>query len=93
MNHNDHIKNVVYCSKTGKPYTVEFDDKLAIGMHRKGTQVTLPLGIEEWQTLSMPNFVQLIFTDPAQIDTLISKLEYLKSMDNNYNQPNQRVIL
>lgn len=84
---------VTYCEKTGKPYTVEYPDNLSIGMHRKGTQVTLPLGNDEWSTLSMPNKVSLIFSNDSQIDLLIERLNKLKKLKEIYNQPVEEVVL
>jgi hypothetical protein len=85
--------NATYCPVTGRLHTVEYEDKLCIGIHRKGVQVTLPLGVDEWQTLSMPSKVQVIFTDDSQIDTLIEGLNKLKNLKMMYNTPVPQVIL
>ena len=87
------MMNVTYCPTNGKLHTVEFDDKMGIGIHRKGTQVTLPLGVDEWQTLSMPSKVQVIFTDDSQIDVLIERLNKLKNLRLKYNEPLQEISL
>lgn len=84
---------VEYCKSNGRPHTVNFDDGLAMGVHRKGTQVTLPLGVKEWQTLPMPSKLQVIFTDDEQIDRLIERLTKLKSLKAVYNQPINNIDL
>lgn len=85
--------NVTYCPKTGKVHTVEFDDQLSIGVHRKGAQVILPLGSDEWQTLSMPNKTSIIFTNDSQIDLLIERLQKLKTLKAKYCEPVSEIIL
>lgn len=85
--------NITYCPIKGKPHTVEFDDKLKIGLHRKGTQVTLPLGKSDWNLNVMPGFIEVIFTSDDQIDLLIERLTQLKNLKEIYNQPVEEVIL
>lgn len=74
-----------YCEETGKPHTLTFDDGLCVGVHRRGSQVTVPLGDDLWSTLCMNGKVQIIFNSDEQIDLLIQRMEELKTLKNNYN--------
>ena len=85
--------NITYCPKTGKPYNLEYDDQVEIGMHKRGTQIVLPLFSKEWQVLPMVNKFQIILTSDSQIDSLIERLTKLKTLKAKYNEPTKELVI
>jgi len=85
--------NVTYCPKTGKPYNLEYDDHVEIGIHKKGSRIVLPLFSREWQVCPMVNKFEIILTSNEQIDSLIERLINLKKLKAKYNEPAGEIIL
>lgn len=75
---------IKYCEKTGKPHTLHYEDGLDVGLHRRGCQIIIPLGVDAWETICVAGKVNLVFTDEKQIDLLISRLQELRELKVNY---------